>query len=34
MENNTDNSFNKTFTLVASKITRATGSPAVVIIAF
>ena len=34
MENKTGNSFSKTFTLIASKITKATGSPAVVIMAF
>ena len=34
MENKTGNSFSKTFTLIASKITKATGSPALVIMAF
>jgi low affinity Fe/Cu permease len=34
MEKGADNTFNKTFTLIAAKVTRATGSPAVVILAF
>lgn len=34
MEKKTGNSFNKAFTVIAARVTKATGSPAVVILAF